>query len=113
MPFPATTFLQKTCRPSALGSTVVKPFGVNPKASKAKPAVYTHGTDPGLPPGTSTSHTSRIDLGKQNEVAVERCEQRDHFVRKAEDSGESRRSPRGTFQLLLVLPVIYPNGMKL
>ncbi len=42
----------------------LKLFGAIPEAFKANPAVNTQCRDPGLPPGTSTMHTSRIDLGK-------------------------------------------------
>jgi hypothetical protein len=50
------------CGP-ALGSTLISLFGALPEAFKAKPLVYTQCPDPGLPPGTCTTHTSRLDLG--------------------------------------------------
>lgn len=48
----------------ALGTALVKLFGAIPEAFKAKPAVFTQCPEPGLPPGTCTMHTSRLDLGK-------------------------------------------------
>jgi hypothetical protein len=48
---------------AALGSTLISLFGALPEAFKAKPLVYTQCPDPGLPPGTCTMHTSRVDLG--------------------------------------------------
>src|SRR5580704_14428692 len=50
------------CGP-ALGSTLIQLFGALPEAFKAKPLVYTQCPDPGLPPGTCTMHSSRLDLG--------------------------------------------------
>ena len=50
------------CGP-ALGSTLISLFGALPEAFKAKPLVYTQCPDPGLPAGTCTMHTSRLDLG--------------------------------------------------
>ena len=38
-------------------------FGSLPEAFKATPLVYTQCPDPGLPAGTCTMHTSRLDLG--------------------------------------------------
>lgn len=49
---------------SQLGSTLIQLFGAIPEGFKAKPAVFTQCPDPGLPPGTCTMHTSRLDLGK-------------------------------------------------
>jgi hypothetical protein len=51
------------CGP-ALGKTLIKLFGAIPEAFKVKPDVFTQCPNPGLPPGTCTMHTSRIDLGK-------------------------------------------------
>jgi hypothetical protein len=50
------------CGP-ALGSTLIQLFGALPEAFKAKPLVYTQCPGPGLPAGTCTMHTSRLDLG--------------------------------------------------
>jgi hypothetical protein len=50
------------CGP-ALGTTLISLFGALPEAYKAKPLVYVQCPDPGLPPGTCTMHTSRVDLG--------------------------------------------------
>jgi hypothetical protein len=50
------------CGP-ALGSTLIQLFGALPEAFKAKPLVYTQCPEPGLPAGTCTMHTSRLDLG--------------------------------------------------
>jgi hypothetical protein len=50
------------CGP-ALGSTLISLFGALPEAFKATPLVYTQCPDPGLPAGTCTMHTSRVDLG--------------------------------------------------
>lgn len=47
----------------ALGSTLINLFGALPEAFKEKPLVYTQCPDPGLPAGTCTMHTSRVDLG--------------------------------------------------
>jgi hypothetical protein len=51
------------CGP-ALGQTLIKLFGAIPEAFKVKPSVFTQCPGPGLPAGTCTMHTSRIDLGK-------------------------------------------------
>jgi hypothetical protein len=48
---------------AALGTTLIQLFGALPEAFKTKPLVYTQCPDGGLPPGTCTMHTSRIDLG--------------------------------------------------
>jgi len=50
------------CGP-ALGSTLIQLFGALPEAFKAKPLVYTQCPEPGVPAGTCTMHTSRLDLG--------------------------------------------------
>jgi hypothetical protein len=48
---------------AALGSTLIQLFGALPEAFKATPLVYTQCPEPGLPSGTCTMHTSRLDLG--------------------------------------------------
>ena len=48
---------------AALGNTLITLFGNVPEAFKAKPLVYTQCPDPGLPAGTCTMHSSRVDLG--------------------------------------------------
>ena len=47
---------------NALGQALIKFFGALPEGFKAKPLVYTQCPDPGLPPGTCTMHSSRVDL---------------------------------------------------
>ena len=50
------------CGP-ALGTTLIQLFGALPEAFKATPLIYTQCPDPGLPAGTCTMHSSRLDLG--------------------------------------------------
>lgn len=46
----------------ALGTTLIKLFGALPEAFKEESLVYSQCPDPGLPPGTCTMHSSRVDL---------------------------------------------------
>jgi hypothetical protein len=47
---------------TALGDFLKTAFGFVPEGFKATPLVTTQCPDPGLPPGTCTMHTSRLDL---------------------------------------------------
>jgi len=60
---PCTGVVSGTNCGSAFGSTLIALFGSVPEAFKAKPLVYTQCPDPGLPAGTCTMHSSRVDLG--------------------------------------------------
>jgi hypothetical protein len=50
-----------TCGP-ALGTFLISAFGAVPEAFKTTPLVSTQCPEPGLPAGTCTMHTSRVDL---------------------------------------------------